>query len=140
MSTKTLILKEASFSLIEVIHTAPLWWFWFQWQNQSYLSTHSGSVASSVWVLALALISLLLETDQTEPNLEVVLERTDRRTRARFGSVSSQKKRRARARTLTKLATEPECKLTQLCHQNQNQNLNRGAECRTSNNFISDCL
>ena len=37
------------------------------------LSTYSGSVASSVWVLALALISLWLET---EPNLEVVLKST----------------------------------------------------------------
>ena len=38
--------------------------------------THSGSGASSVWVLALALISLLLETEQTEPHLEVVLKST----------------------------------------------------------------
>ena len=61
---------------LEVVHTAPLlWlWFWFQWQNQSYLSTDSCSVASSVWVLALALISLLLETEQTEPHLKVVLK------------------------------------------------------------------
>ena len=64
--------------LLEVVHTAPLlWlWFWLQWQNQSYLSTHSGTVASSVWVLDLALISLLQEAEQTEPNQEVVLKST----------------------------------------------------------------
>ena len=53
---------------LEVEHMAPVLWF--------YLSTHSGSVASSVWVLALALISLLLETEQTEPHHEVVLKST----------------------------------------------------------------
>ena len=47
-----------------------------QWQNQSYLSTNSGSVASSVWVLDLALISMLKETEQTEPHHEVVLKST----------------------------------------------------------------
>ena len=41
-----------------------------------YLSTYSGSVASCVWVLALALISFLLQTEQTEPHLEVVLKST----------------------------------------------------------------
>ena len=37
---------------------------------------YSDSVASSVWALALAFISLLLETEQTEPHLEVVLKST----------------------------------------------------------------
>ena len=51
-------------NVIEFVLSAPLLRFWFKWQN--HLITHSGSV----WVLALALVSLKLET---EPRLEVVL-------------------------------------------------------------------
>ena len=44
------------------------------WKNQkTRFSKHSGSVATSVWVLALALISLLIET---ELHLEVALKST----------------------------------------------------------------
>ena len=66
---KISVLLESDFlgHPLEFVQSASLLQFWFQWQNQSLLSTQSGSV----WVLALALVSLKLEI---EPRFEVVLK------------------------------------------------------------------
>ena len=59
---------DINIRLIWIKSTAPLMWLRFQWQNQSYLSTHSGSCSSSYTYICCQ--------KQNKQNLEVVLKST----------------------------------------------------------------